>query len=72
MDRRLAMTEHDIKIIKYCDWEHMDCVSQSVLNISQICSNKKVALIKVTRPEEEAEIQLICTNRGRILTIHGK
>ena len=66
------MTENNIEIIKYCDWEHMDCVSQSVLNISQICSNKKIAFIKVKRPEEEDEIQLICTNCGRILTIHGK
>ena len=65
------MTESNVKIIKYYDWEHMDCVSQSVLNISQICPNKKVALVKITSPEGDSEIQLICTNCGRILTIHG-
>ena len=66
------MIKPEIKLIKQYDWKHIDYISQTVMNISQICSNERVSLVRISSPEGRIETQLVCTNCGRILTIYGK
>ena len=68
-----TMIKPEIKLIKQYNWKHIDYVSQTVMNIPQICANERVSLIRISSSGDKmTETQLVCTNCGRALTIYGK
>ena len=70
MEWEKTMIKPEIKLIKQYDWKHMSWLN-TLIDVTKICDNERVSLVKISSPEGGTETQLVCTTCGRTLTIYG-
>lgn len=71
MEWEEIMIKPEIELIKQYNWKHISWLN-TLIDITKICDNERVSLVKISSPESGVETQLVCTTCGRTLTIYGK